>query len=111
MGPRSYLTPLSLFSLSAARDAMGAAGRVCGDCGHSRKGGRRLRTQSTRVGGRVHGGEARDGAAWEVDGSEEGRHRRSSLSPLLVFRLPLLSCSAEAVVEVEKTVRRSGQRR
>lgn len=65
----------SVFSLSTARGAMGAAQRVGGDCGCGGEGRLRSRMLRTRVGGHVHGGDARDGAAQEVDGSEEGRHR------------------------------------
>lgn len=53
--------------------------RTGGDCGRD--------VRVTGVGGRVHGGDARDGAVQEANSSEEGRHRRSSLSPLLLFRL------------------------
>lgn len=53
--------------------------RTGGDCGRD--------VRVTGVGGRVHGGDARDGAVQEANSSKEGRHRRSSLSPLLLFRL------------------------
>jgi hypothetical protein len=56
------------------------------------------------VGGRVHDDDARDGAA------QEGRGHRSSLSPLLLFRFPILS-SAATVVGLRRRRRRSGRRR
>jgi hypothetical protein len=56
------------------------------------------------VGGRVHDSDARDGAA------QEGHGRRSSLSPLLLFRFPLLS-SAATVVRLRRQRRRSERRR